>query len=142
MSDQALVAAAAQLLGDVPVGEELAGETLLFQHCDTCGYVRFPPAPVCPECLGVTFDWQPDSGLGTVWSYCIYHRAFDAAFAEALPYNVALVELDSGPRLISNVLGVQVEDLRVGMRVIAVALQVAPGRHLIYFNLEEPGERP
>lgn len=141
MSDEALIAAAAQLLEDFPLWEEPAGDTLLFQHCDTCGYVRYPPAPVCPECLAVNFHWQPDTGLGTVWSYCIYHRAFDAAFSAALPYNVALVELDSGPRLISNVLGVQAEDLRVGTRVIATAVQVAPGRNLIYFNLEETDEK-
>lgn len=137
MTDNALLAAAAQLLGEGPVDDELAGPALMFQHCDRCGFVRYPPAPVCPECLGRLFRWRPDSGLGTVWSYCIYHRAFDPAFTPALPYNVALVELDSGPRLISNVLDVAAEDLSVGLRVIGKPIEVVPGRHLVYFTRDE-----
>ncbi len=83
-----------------------------------------------------------DSGLGTVWSFCIYHRAFDPAFDDALPYNVALIELDSGPLMISNVLGVEAEDLQIGMRVIALTKEVVPDRLLVYFEPLKIDEEP
>src|SRR5580698_4743170 len=125
--DASLLQAAAQLLTEDVVDEELLASSagLRFQKCDDCGYVRFPVAPICPECLSTSFTWAADTGEGTVWSYCIYHRAFDAAFRSAVPYNVALVELDSGPRMISNVLGISRADLRVGLRVVGSATEVA-----------------
>jgi hypothetical protein len=133
MSDEPLLVAAARLLGADPGDAALASPELRFQQCDACGYLRHPSAPRCPECLGADFHWQPDRGLGAIWSFCVYHRAFDPAFAEAVPYNVAMVELDTGPRLISNVLGVEAAELRIGLRVRAEPREVAPGRHLVYF---------
>jgi len=141
--DSALVQAASQLLTPERSEEELLvaeGGGLQLQRCTRCGYTRFPVATVCPECLSVSFTWEPDSGLGTVWSFCVYHRAFDAAFRPALPYNVALVELDSGPRMISNVLGVGRATLSVGLRVVGSAREVAPGRSLVYFRPADEAE--
>jgi hypothetical protein len=135
--DPALLQAAAQLLTAEQAEEEhlvAVDGGLQFQRCASCGYTRFPVATICPECLSTSFTWASDSGLGTVWSYCVYHRAFDAAFRPAVPYNVALVELDSGPRLISNVLGIERSALSVGLRVIGSATEVAPGRRLVYFR--------
>ena len=131
-----LLDAAQYVLGRDVVDEEILteGGALRFQHCDACGYVRFPIASVCPECLSESFTWVVDSGLGTVSSYCIYHRSFDPAFREAVPYNVALVEFDSGPRMISNVLEVRPSDLDVGMRVVGSATEVTQGRTLVYFR--------
>jgi uncharacterized OB-fold protein len=138
MSEEALVLAATQLLGERRSDDELATTEVCFQRCAACGYLRFPTAPVCPECLSSESEWTTDRGLGTIWSFCIYHRAFDPAFASAVPYNVALVELDSGPKLVSNVLGVVPTDLRIGMRVKAQPQEVAPGRYLLYFVPEGP----
>jgi uncharacterized OB-fold protein len=131
--DLALLEAAAEHLSDEPGPEELAAGVLRLQRCSHCGYVRYPAAPCCPECLSREFEWREDAGLGSVWSYCVYHHAFDKAFEAALPYNVVLVELDAGPRLISNVLGVAPGELHVGMRVTALPREVRPGRFLLYF---------
>jgi uncharacterized OB-fold protein len=135
-ADGALVAAASALLGNIPVEEEGVAtfEGLAFQRCHSCGYVRYPPASCCPECLSGEYSWERDSGLGALWSFCVYHRAYDPAFKDALPYNVALIELDSGPRIVSNVLGVAHGDLRVGMRLIGSPREIAPGRRLVYFE--------
>ncbi|HEV3328548.1 MAG TPA: OB-fold domain-containing protein [Acidimicrobiales bacterium] len=141
MSDDALLAAAARLLGPERGEGELATSELALQRCDDCGYVRHPPAPRCPECLGASAHWQPDAGLGYVWSVCVYHRAYDPAFADAVPYNVALVELDAGPRLISNVLDVAPGELRIGLRVVASPREVLPGRFLVYFAPDRRGAR-
>lgn len=134
VSDAALLAAAGRLLGSAPAEAELASPRLQFQRCDDCGYVRHPAASRCPECLGHRSHWQPDEGRGTVWSCCVYHRAFDPAFSDAVPYNVALVELDTGPRLISNVLDLEAGELRIGLRVVASPREVLPGRYLVYFS--------
>jgi uncharacterized protein len=136
VNTDALLAAAAALLVD-PVDEESivdADGHLVFARCDSCGYRRFPPGPRCPECLSDHSTLERDTGLGTVWSFCVYHRAYDPAFEGALPYNVALIELDSGPRLVSNVLDVSPAALRVGMPVVAAPRQVGAGRWLVYFE--------
>jgi uncharacterized protein len=131
--DDALVLAASRTLGESRSDEELDAPALRFQRCTTCGYRRHPAAPLCPECLSTGFEWARDDGTGSVWSFCVYHRAYDPAFAAAVPYNVALVELDSGPRMISNVLDVAPDELRIGLRVVADPREVAPGRYLVYF---------
>lgn len=144
-----LVTAAATLLALVPVEGEDRGDgdivrdgLLQLQRCDRCGFVRYPVAPRCPECLTPGGTWTIDSGLGTVWSYCVYYRAFHPAFRDALPYQTALIELDSGPRLISNVLGITSDDLQVNLRVKAIPLEVVPGRMLVYFEAMNEDERP
>jgi len=57
---------------------------------------------------------------GTVWSWCVFHRAYFKGFEPELPYNVVLIKLDEGPKLYSNIMGVTAGSLRVGMRVRAV----------------------
>ena len=134
MNVAALVSAAQQLLGESRSDDELDSSTVKFQRCTQCSYVRFPEAPLCPECLNDTSEWIEDSGIGTLWSFCVYRRAFDKAFEAALPYNVALIELDSGPRIVSNVLGVEESELHIGLRVIAEPREIVSGRSLIYFK--------
>lgn len=90
---------------------------LALQHCDACGKVWFPPAELCPECLSNAFTWKPVSGRGTLFSYVVYHRPYHPGFKNELPYNVSIVELDEGPRLVTNVVGVDNDKLRVGMRL-------------------------
>ncbi len=137
MNDNAHFAAAAQLISQTPESEPIAS-TLRFQHCLHCSYIRYPESPLCPECLSPESEWREDSGAGTIWSWCIYHHAYNDAFTVALPYNVALVELDSGPRVISNVLNAG-SPIRIGDRVIAAPREVVPGHFLIYFELAHGG---
>lgn len=72
---------------------------LVAQKCARCGYLRWPPGPVCNECLQPGGQWTPLSPTGTLYSYAEYHRALDPAFADDIPYTVGLVELDDGPRV-------------------------------------------
>jgi uncharacterized OB-fold protein len=90
---------------------------LRLQRCPTCGYVRYPQAPRCPECLEENDEWVTLSGRGKIWSFNVYHHVFNKTFAEDIPYNVALVELDEGPRLLTNIVGVPSEELRIEMPV-------------------------
>jgi len=90
---------------------------LRMQRCRGCGALRFPPSRLCAECLSEESAWVVLSGKGTVWSYCVFHRAYFAGFEAELPYNVVLVQLAEGPKLYSNLVGVPNERVRVGMPV-------------------------
>jgi uncharacterized OB-fold protein len=81
----------------------LAEGRLVFQRCE-CGQRFMPPRASCPACLGSRWTWQTAEGLGRLKSWVVYHVAFHEAFRERLPYNVAIVELDEGPRMITNIL--------------------------------------
>lgn len=82
----------------------LARGRLSFQRC-TCTEAWLPPREQCPRCLRADFHWEEASGKATLVSWVVYHRAYDDTFADRLPYCVAVVELDEGPRLVSNVVG-------------------------------------
>lgn len=114
---------------------------LRFQRCAACGYLRYPAAGCCPQCLHPVADWVADSGAGTVWSFCVYRRAFHPAFAGLLPYVVALVELDSGPRLVTNLPDLPPERVRIGLRGRAVPYPLPDGGSLVYF-LAAPATEP
>ena len=115
---------------------EAAAGRLSFQRCADCGYLRWPTAALCPECWSHAAQWEPVEHGGTVWSFGVYERAFDPAFESAVPYVVALVELDAGPRMITNVVGVPPEKVAVGMRVSAVFEPIAGDAALVVFGAE------
>jgi uncharacterized OB-fold protein len=84
-----------------PYWEGLERGHLLIQRCD-CGHAWLPARKFCPACLQNSTRWEQSKGTGRLVSWVVYHTAFHEAFADRLPYNVALVELDEGPRLITN----------------------------------------
>lgn len=75
---------------------------ILLQRCGDCGAVVHPPAPVCPGGAGHELEWFEASGLGRVASFTSVAHAAHPAVADRLPYLIALVELDEGPRIICN----------------------------------------
>jgi uncharacterized OB-fold protein len=76
---------------------------LRLQRC-ICGELRLPPRAACAKCLATSWTWHDAAGGGRLHSWVVYHVAFHPDFRERLPYNVALVELDEGPRLITNII--------------------------------------
>lgn len=93
---------------------------LEMQKCADCDHIRYPIQSVCPECLSERAEWTPLSGRGEVLSRIVFHQVYHKAFAADVPYNVVLVQLDEGPRMFSNVVGVDNDAIAVGMRVRAV----------------------
>ena len=93
-------------------------QKLLTQRCDDCGYHRFPPALLCPKCMSMNSQWVQVSGQATVYSFQITHRPFYPAWDP--PYNVAIVELEEGPRMHSNILDCKNEEIHIGMPVEVV----------------------
>jgi uncharacterized OB-fold protein len=80
----------------------LADGLLMLQVC-ACGHRWLPPRASCPACLHSQWTWQPARGGGRLKSWVIYHVAFHPDFQARVPYNVALVQLDEGPQLITNI---------------------------------------
>jgi uncharacterized OB-fold protein/acyl dehydratase len=88
---------------------------LLIQRCATCGRLRHPPRPMCSECRSLAWDTVEASGRGTVYSFVVNHHPQVPAFD--YPLVVALVELEEGTRLVSNLVGVEPSAVRIGMPV-------------------------
>ena len=89
----------------------------MMQKCSDCGKFRWPAAFVCPNCLSENYTWEELKGTGTVYSYIVYRRAFHPAFTDKIPYVVATVDLDEGPRFITWVVNCKPEDMECGKRV-------------------------
>ena len=89
----------------VPYWDSLERGVLSFQCCRHCGHAWLPARTECPSCLEPDWQWQPASGRAKVVSWVVFHMAYHKAFESRLPYNVAIIELEEGPRLISNVVG-------------------------------------
>jgi uncharacterized protein len=100
---------------NAPFWDSAKRHALEMQRCGGCGRFRYPVADFCPRCLSSETDWQPVSGKATLYSFIIVHQRYDPSFADDLPYNVAVVELEEGPRLVSNIVGIPNGEIRVGM---------------------------
>ncbi|MCX8073350.1 MAG: Zn-ribbon domain-containing OB-fold protein [Candidatus Binatia bacterium] len=103
-----------------PFWEAALRGQLCMQQCHACGHIRFPPAFLCPRCQSENFSWVPLSGKGRVYSWVIVHQSQYPAFNADVPYNVALVELDEGPRLHTQLVECSAEEIYVGMPVEVV----------------------
>jgi uncharacterized protein len=77
---------------------------LRFQRCAVCENNWLPPRTECPRCWSAEWVWEEASGEARVVSWVVYHTAFHEAFKGRLPYNVAVVELAEGPRLVTNLI--------------------------------------
>ncbi|MDH4145691.1 MAG: Zn-ribbon domain-containing OB-fold protein [Acidimicrobiia bacterium] len=117
-----------------PHWDALREHRLSMQRCDDCGHVRFPPGPWCTECHSRASTWTDLSGRATLNSFVVFHRAYFAAFDDAVPYNVAEVTLAEGPRLLADVVGVANEALRGGMDLEVVYDDVADDLTLARFR--------
>ena len=84
-----------------PYWDALDHGHMVFQRCQ-CGNAWLPARKFCPSCLQDRWQWNKASGRGHLVSWVVYHTGYHPAFAGRLPYNVALIELEEGPRLISN----------------------------------------
>ncbi len=100
-----------------PFWEALRERRLLLPYCRECGLPHLPPGPVCPFCFSGQLEWREASGRGRVSTWTVVHKAWFPSFAADVPYNVVQVELDEGPRLTANVVGLPNDRLAVGLAV-------------------------
>lgn len=124
-----------------PVDEESRGfweaaarHELYLQGCGACGRLRHPPRAVCPACLSSAVEWVRASGRGTVYSFTVTHQNHAPGFRQRLPYVLAIVELDEGIRLMTNVVGCAPEAVRIGLPVEVEWDDVSPDISLPTFR--------
>ncbi len=93
---------------------------LLLQYCDACQRFQFYPRLYCMQCGAQNLRWVEASGHGMVYSYTIIRQNKSPEFRDDVPYNVALIQLEEGPRMLSNVIDIAPGDLRVDLPVTVV----------------------
>ncbi|MFJ4829727.1 bifunctional MaoC family dehydratase N-terminal/OB-fold nucleic acid binding domain-containing protein [Streptomyces sp. NPDC088747] len=111
---------------------------LLIQRCEGCGTLRFPWLPGCNACGCLEWDTVEASGEGTVYSYVVMHHPPFPAFDP--PYAVGLIELSEGVRMVSNVVGVPYDKVRIGMPVRLGFQQYDDGLELPVFHAGDSGD--
>ena len=91
---------------------------LWLQRCRTCGGFQHRPRALCAGCLGNDLVHERASGRGTVHTFTVTLQNQARGFREAIPYVLAYVELEEGPRLLTNVVGCDPDEVRIGMPVV------------------------
>jgi uncharacterized OB-fold protein len=107
---------------------------LLLRRCDDCGTVIWYPRAHCPACGGPHTSWIDASGKGTVYTFTVVHRSGVEGYRDVLPYIIAYVELDEGPRVLTNIVECDPASVEVGMPVTAVFHDTGEGNALFRFR--------
>ncbi len=97
-----------------PYWEGARADRLLIRRCRSCGALHFMPRHLCPHCWSEDLEWIDASGRGTVHSFTVIRRAPMESFVGRVPYVVALVDLEEGPRMMSNIVGEDALETRIG----------------------------
>lgn len=93
---------------------------LLLQLCEQCHKYQFYPRLYCMHCGTTKLEWVEASGRGRIYSYTVIHRNKTPEFVQDVPYNVVIVELEEGPRMMANVVESDAAQLRVDLPVTVV----------------------
>lgn len=88
------------------------------QRCDSCGHHQLYGRALCASCGG-DVTWIDASGYGTVYSWTVIRQNHSRPWRDMIPYVVALVDLDEGPRVMTNIVGCDPESVSIGMKVVA-----------------------
>ena len=86
-------------------------------HCKACGQHHFYPRELCPHCHSDDLEWTDVSGKGEIYSYTIARKPAGPVFADDVPYIIAMIQLDEGPRMLTNLVVDDVETVGIGDRV-------------------------
>jgi uncharacterized OB-fold protein len=116
----------------LPFWEGAAAGELRYPRCSACGKADFPAAPHCRFCLEDALVWEVSAGLGTVYSYTVVWRPVTPAYIT--PYVPAIVDLDEGYSMMSNLIGLDTDDLAIGLRVTVDFEALREGPTLPYFR--------
>ncbi|MBM3343618.1 MAG: Zn-ribbon domain-containing OB-fold protein [Betaproteobacteria bacterium] len=100
-----------------PYWEAALNGELELPRCETCAAFHFYPRTTCPHCGSQNLAWHAVSGRGEVYSFTVVHRAPSKGFEALVPYVVAVVALEEGPHLMTRLIGVAPEAVRIGLKV-------------------------
>ena len=119
---------------NAPFWQAASEGVLLIKRCNACGEAHWYPRPFCPHCGSEHTEWVTSNGSGTVYSFTVTYQNQAPGFRESLPYVLAVVQLDEGPRMMTNVVGCAPEDVKIGMPVQVQYDDVTPEITLAKFK--------
>ena len=118
-----------------PFWEGLKAERLLIQQCDDCNHWVFYPRRHCPACFAHALTWREVNGAATLYSYTVTRIATLPDFADEMPQILAVIELEQGVRINSNLVGLDETEVKIGMALQPVFAEVdAKGTRLLRFT--------
>ena len=100
--------------------EACARHELYLQKCASCGTVRFYPRALCPSCASSKTETVRASGRGRVYTFTVTHQNQAPGFRDELPYVMAYVELDEGPRILTNIINTPPSEVKIDLPVEVV----------------------
>ena len=107
---------------------------LLIQKCDSCEEYQFYPRGICANCWSNDIQWVTASGKGTVWTFTVTYQNGTPGFAEEVPYVLALVELEEGVRMFTNIVDCDPRSVSIGMPVEVTFVRATDQISVPYFK--------
>lgn len=99
-----------------PFWDATSRSVLCLPRCNACQHVIWYPRLFCPECASQDVSWFESAGLGTIYTFSITRKGA-GVWAGVSPYVIAYVDLDEGPRVLSNIVGCDPDSVSIGQRV-------------------------
>lgn len=112
---------------------------LVVQRCIACGRLRWPPEVACYECGSLDHEWAEMSGRATLYTWTVAHPPLLPYFQQRAPWPIAVVQLDEGPRLVTNITGLAPDQYEIGMPLGATFESISNDVTLIVFRPLAPG---
>ena len=112
-------------------------DKLLVQECSVCGHRQLYGRSLCTNCHAAVLNWIEATGRGTIYSRTIIRQNPSRSFKHLIPFVVALIDLDEGPRMMSNVVGTPAEEVKIGDRVRVTFEPVSDATALPLFELDQ-----
>ena len=107
---------------------------LVIQRCAACGRLRWPPELACYECGSLEHEWAQMSGRATLYTWTVAHPPLLPYFLQRTPWPIAVVQLEEGPRLVTNLVGIEPDAYKVGMALEADFEDIGEGVTLVVFK--------
>lgn len=117
-----------------PFWEAASRHEVRIQRCKNCAKHIFYPRFNCPNCGSRDLEWVTASGKGIVYTFTVARRPTHPAFADRVPYVIAIVELEEGVHMTTNIVDCDPDEVRVGMEVEAAFEDVSDDVSLVVFR--------
>ena len=115
--------------------ESIKQHKFIIQKCKKCSKYIFYPREFCPYCLSSNLKWVQATEYGTIHTYSIIYRPPFSAFKENIPYNIAIIELDEGVRLMGTIINCNNNEIKIGRKVKIVFKDIYQEYSIPYFIL-------
>ncbi|WOX23783.1 Zn-ribbon domain-containing OB-fold protein [Streptomyces solicathayae] len=125
-----------------PYWDAAADGRLLIRRCGACGKAHHYPREFCPFCWSEDVVWEPASGRATLYTWSVVHRNDLPPFGERVPYTAAVVDLDEGPRMMTEVVDCPEAELRIGMPLQVAFRAADEGPAVAVFAPADEGAGP